>query len=175
MGRHRTAVAAGLLPLILVLAACSGSATTAPATAPASQPASQAAPPSTAPESTAPSTAPSTATTGATVEAKTVGSIGTKLVAGSNGMTVYSFTKDVKDSGKSNCTGGCATTWPPLTVAAGGTPTAGTGVTGKLATITRDDGSLQVTYNGLPLYFFSGDTAPGDGKGVYTNWEAVAP
>jgi predicted lipoprotein with Yx(FWY)xxD motif len=129
MGRHRIAVAAGLLPLILVLAACSGAATTGPTT----QPASQAVPPS----------------------------------------TVYTFTQDVKDSGKSNCTGGCATTWPPLTVT--GTPTAGTGVTGKLATITRDDGSTQVTYNGLPLYFFSGDTAPGDGKGVYTNWEAVAP
>jgi predicted lipoprotein with Yx(FWY)xxD motif len=48
-------------------------------------------------------------------------------------------------------------------------------VTGTLATITRDDGSLQVTYNGLPLYFFSGDQAAGDAKGVYTNWEAVAP
>ena len=172
MGRHRIAVAAGLLPLILVLAACSGAATTTPA----SQAASQAAPPSTA-ASTAPSTttseAPSAATTGATVEAKTVGALGTKLVAGSNGMTVYTFTKDVKDSGKSNCSGGCATTWPPLTVT--GTPTAGAGVTGKLATITRDDGTTQVTYNGLPLYFFSGDTAPGDGKGVYTNWEAVAP
>jgi predicted lipoprotein with Yx(FWY)xxD motif len=177
MGRHRTAVAAGLLPLILALAACSSAATTAPST----QPASQAAPPSTEAQSTAPSTAPSeaaseapsAATSGATVEAKTVGSIGTKLVAGSNGMTVYTFTKDVKDSGKSNCTGGCATTWPPLTVT--GTPTAGTGVTGTLATITRDDGSTQVTYNGLPLYFFSGDQAAGDSKGVYTNWEAVAP
>ena len=170
MRRHRTAVAAGLLPLILVLAACSGAATTAPAT---QAPASQAAPPSTPAESTTPSDAGSPATAGADVEAKTVGSIGTKLVAGSNGMTVYTFTKDVKDSGKSNCSGGCATTWPALTVT--GTPTAGTGVTGTLATITRDDGSVQVTYNGLPLYFFSGDTAPGDGKGVYTNWEAVAP
>jgi predicted lipoprotein with Yx(FWY)xxD motif len=175
MGRHRIAVAAGLLPLILVLAACSGAATTAPA----SQTASQAAPPSSAPstaaQSTAPSEAASGATTGATVEAKPVGQIGTKLVAGSNSMTVYTFTKDVKDSGKSNCNGGCATTWPPLTVPAGGSPTAGTGVTGTLATITRDDGSLQVTYNGLPLYFFSGDQAAGDSKGVYTNWEAVAP
>ena len=170
MGRHRTAVAAGLLPLILVLAACSGAATSAPAT----QPASQAAPPSTA-ASTAPSEAASGATTGATVEAKTVGSIGTKLVAGSNGMTVYTFTKDVKDSGKSVCNGDCAVTWPPLAPPAGGTPTAGAGVTGKLGTITRDDGSAQVTYNGLPLYFFKNDHAPGDANGVYANWEAVAP
>jgi predicted lipoprotein with Yx(FWY)xxD motif len=174
MGRHRIAVAAGLLPLILVLAACSGAATSAPAT----QAASQAAPPSTA-ASTAPSTttseAPSAATTGATVEAKTVGALGTKLVAGSNGMTVYTFTKDVKDSGKSNCNGDCAVTWPPLAAPASGTPTAGAGVTGKLGTITRDDGSVQVTYNGLPLYFFKNDHAPGDANGVYANWEAVAP
>jgi predicted lipoprotein with Yx(FWY)xxD motif len=98
------------------------------------------------------------------------------LVAGSNGMTVYTFTKDVKDSGKSACTGGCLDKWPALTVAAGATATAGTGVSGTLATITRDDnGALQVTYNGLPLYFFKGDSAPGDANGVYTNWEAVKP
>ena len=53
---------------------------------------------------------------------------------------------------------------------------AGDGVIGKLGTITRaDDGTLQVTYNGMPLYFFSGDTAAGDANGVYTNWEAVKP
>jgi predicted lipoprotein with Yx(FWY)xxD motif len=112
----------------------------------------------------------------ATVEAKPVGSIGTVLVAASNGKTVYQFANDVKDSGKSNCTGGCATTWPPLTVAAGATPSGGSGVTGTLGTITRaDDGTLQVTYNGLPLYFFSGDTAAGDANGVYPSWSAVKP
>ncbi|MDQ6793288.1 MAG: hypothetical protein M3067_00410 [Chloroflexota bacterium] len=113
---------------------------------------------------------------GATVEAKAVGAIGTVLVDGSNGMTVYVFSKDVKDSGTSACSGGCITTWPALTVPAGGTPTAGAGVTGKLGTITRaDNHTLQVTYNGLPLYHFSGDQAPGDSKGVYTNWSAVKP
>jgi predicted lipoprotein with Yx(FWY)xxD motif len=178
MGRHRPAVAAGLLPLILVLAACSSAgASTAPAAA--SQPAA----PSTVAASTAPSDTPSEAASqaaspaaaGATVEAKDVGTIGTKLVAGSNGMTVYTFTQDVKDSGKSNCTGGCADTWPALTVPDAASATAGTGVTGKLGTITRDDGKLQVTYNGLPLYFFKNDKAPGDANGVYKNWEAVAP
>ena len=113
---------------------------------------------------------------GATIEAKPVGTIGTVLVAGSNGMTVYIFTKDVKDSGKSACTGGCLETWPALTVPAGATPTAGTGIAGKLGTITREDnGALQVTYNGLPLYFFKNDKAPGDSAGVYENWEAVKP
>jgi predicted lipoprotein with Yx(FWY)xxD motif len=81
-----------------------------------------------------------------------VGSIGTVLVAASNGKTVYQFANDVKDSGKSNCTGGCATTWPPLTVTAGATPSGGSGVPGTLGTITRaDDGTLQVTYNGPEL------------------------
>ena len=91
-------------------------------------------------------------------------------------MTVYTFTMDVKDSGKSACTGGCVATWPPLTVPAGSTPTAGDGVTGTLGTITReDDGSLQVTYNGLPLYFFKNDKAEGDANGIYQNWNAVKP
>jgi predicted lipoprotein with Yx(FWY)xxD motif len=90
-------------------------------------------------------------------------------------MTVYQFSKDTKDSGKSACSGGCATTWPPLTVTAGATPTGDTGVSGKIGTITRDDGTVQVTYNGLPLYFFSGDKAVGDSNGVYANWSAVKP
>jgi predicted lipoprotein with Yx(FWY)xxD motif len=128
----------------------------------------------------APSSAPSAAVA-ATVQAKSVGTIGTVLVA-ANGMTVYNFAKDVKDSGTSACTGGgatpsgCLKTWPAVTVPAGTTPTGGSGATGKLGTITRaDDGTLQVTYNGLPIYYFSGDAAPGDANGVYTNWTAVTP
>jgi predicted lipoprotein with Yx(FWY)xxD motif len=164
---------AALLPLALVLAACGGGATTAPLTfTPATTTPSTAA--SVAP--TEASSAPSQASSGETVEAEDVGTIGTVLVAGSNGMTVYTFAKDVKDSGTSACTGGCIGTWPALTVPAGTTPTAGTGVTGTLGTITRaDDGTLQVTYNGLPLYFFKNDKAPGDANGVYTNWAAVKP
>ena len=174
--RPRLARAAAL-PLVLLLAACSSSAgaTSAPASA-ASVPstAASAAAPSTA-ASEAASSGASAATSGATVEAKPVGSIGTVLVAGSNGMTVYTFTKDVKDSGKSACNAGCIDKWPALTVTGGAAPTAGAGVTGKLATITRDDGATQVTYNGLPLYFFANDKAPGDANGVYANWEAVKP
>ncbi len=168
--------------LLLVAALLAGCSSTGASTAPISQapasvapvsetPASQA-PASQAPASQAPASA---AASGATIEAKSVGSIGTAIVAGSNGMTVYTFTMDTKDSGKSVCTGDCAVTWPPLTVAAGATPTAGTGATGTLATITRDDGTIQVTYNGLPLYFFKNDQAAGDLNGVYENWETVAP
>ena len=178
--RSTVLTALAVLVASLAIVACSSPAATAsPAASVAASPsaAASSAPseaPSTAPSAAA-SEAPSAATSGATVEAKSVGSLGTVLVAGSNGMTVYTFTQDVKDSGTSACTGGCLTTWPALTVASG-TPTGGSGVTGTLGTITRaDDGTTQVTYNGLPLYFFSGDTAPGDGNGVYTNWEAVKP
>ena len=121
-------------------------------------------------------TATSAGASGATVNAHAVGSAGTILVAASNDMTLYNFSKDTKDSGKSACTGGCLDTWPALTVPAGATPVAGDGVTGKLGTITRsDNGAIQVTYNGLPLYFFKNDKAPGDLNGVYENWVTVKP
>ena len=152
------------LAMAAVVAACSSSGASS---APASQAPASAA---------AGSPAASAAAGGLTVDAKPVGTVGTVLVAGSNGMTLYIFTKDVKDSGKSVCTGQCLTTWPALTVAAGQTPTGGTALTGKFGTITReDDGTTQVTYNGLPLYFFSGDKKVGDANGIYTNWEAVKP
>ena len=99
---------------------------------------------------------------------------GTLLVAASNQMTVYTFDKDVAGSGVSNCTGGCLANWPALTIPTGNTPTGGAGVTGTLGTIVRaDNGATQVTYNGLPLYFFANDAAPGDTNGIYTNWRAV--
>ena len=97
------------------------------------------------------------------------------ILTDSKGMTLYQFAKDQMNV--SNCSGGCATAWPPLVVAAGQTPTAGQGVTGKLGVITRQDGSLQVTYNGLPLYFFASDSKPGDttGQGVGGVWSIVHP
>jgi len=108
------------------------------------------------------------------VAGKAIEGHGTLLVASSNQMTVYTFDKDVAGSGASNCTGGCLANWPALTVAAGDTPTGGTGVTGTLGTIVRsDNGTTQVTYNGLPLYFFANDKAPGDTNGIYTNWRAI--
>jgi len=166
----------GALLVIAVVAGCSSSGSSAApaASAPASVAPASAAPAASAPAASA--AASGGAASGVTVEAKPVGSVGTVLVAGSNGMTVYTFTKDVKDSGKSACTGQCITIWPALTVADGATPSAGSGVTGKLGTIKRDDdGKTQVTYNGLPLYFFHNDSAPGDANGVYDMWEVVKP
>jgi predicted lipoprotein with Yx(FWY)xxD motif len=169
MGRRIT-LTIGLSIALVGAAAC----TTPGATTTPTQGATVA-PPTTAPTTAATQPAATTAAA-VTVEAKAVGSAGTILVAASNGMTVYMFAKDVKDSGTSNCTGGCLATWPALTVAAGATPTGGPGVTGTLGTITRaDDGTLQVTYNGKPLYFFKNDKAPGDLNGVYENWQTVTP
>jgi predicted lipoprotein with Yx(FWY)xxD motif len=175
--RSRLLLVATVLVAGIAVLACSSPAASTVSQAPASVAPATVAPSTAASDapSTAPSAAPSSAAA-ATVEAKPVGSIGTVLVAGSNGLTVYTFTKDTKDSGTSACTGGCISTWPALTVDAGATPVAGSGVTGKLGTITRaDDGTLQVTYNGMPLYFFKNDKAPGDANGVYENWEAVKP
>jgi predicted lipoprotein with Yx(FWY)xxD motif len=155
------------LPLIaaLLVAGCSSAAAT---------PIPAAATPAAATAATA-TNAPVTGSS-ATVLAQTAGTAGIVLVAGANKMTVYTFTTDVANSGKSACTAACLVKWPALMVPAGTTPTAGTGVTGTLGTITRaDDGTLQVTYNGLPLYFYQGDKAPGDTTGSYPNWNLVKP
>jgi predicted lipoprotein with Yx(FWY)xxD motif len=112
----------------------------------------------------------------ATVEFRDSGAKGKVLVASSNQMTVYTFEKDTANSGKSACTGACITKWPALSMTAGATPAAGSGVSGKLGTFVRsDDSTTQVTYNGLPLYFFSNDKAPGDTNGDYQNWLLIKP
>jgi predicted lipoprotein with Yx(FWY)xxD motif len=155
---------AAIVSLAGLAAACSAAATAAPASSPSPAPAASVA-----------ASAPAAAG-GPVVMTATVGTVGTLVVASSNGMTVYTFDKDVANSGTSACTGGCIAKWPALTVPAGSTPTGASGVTGKLGTITRaDDSTLQVTYNGKPLYFFSGDKAAGDSNGIYTGWSAVKP
>lgn len=88
--------------------------------------------------------------------------LGTILVD-AEGMTLYTFTNDTANSGESACVDACAQAWPPLTVE--GEPTAGDGIDGELATIERTDGTTQVTYKGLPLYFFASDATPGDTNG----------
>lgn len=84
---------------------------------------------------------------------------GATVLTSAQGMTLYWFVPDT--STKSNCNGSCAHYWPPVK----GPVTAGTGVTGKLGTITRSDGSMQATYNGHPLYTYLADTAAGQNKG----------
>ena len=94
---------------------------------------------------------------GNTVSEKAIGS--QQVLVDSQGMVLYWFAPDT--SSKSNCSGQCATYWPPVK----GPLTAGSGVTGTLATITRSDGSTQATYDGHPLYTYIGDKSPGQNTG----------
>ncbi len=98
-----------------------------------------------------------------------------RFLVGPNGMTLYLFLND--EPGVSNCTGDCATNWPPLTVESADALSAGVNVPGELATIERDDGTLQVTYNGRPLYYWAQDAAIGDatGEGRGDVWFVVRP
>src|SRR5215211_692493 len=88
------------------------------------------------------------------------------------GMTLYLFTKDTTP-GESTCYDQCAENWPPFT--ADEPLTLPGDVEGTLTTITRDDGSTQVAYNDIPLYYFAEDQAPGDvlGQGVGDVWFVV--
>lgn len=162
------------LAVALVLAACGGGATNAPTQGTTPTQAASEAPMSEAPASEAPM---SEAPTDATVLAEEVGDAGVIIIDGETRLTLYYFEMDEKDSGVSNCKDACLTAWPALTVAEGETPTGGEGVdASKLGTIVRDDnGETQVTYDGLPLYFFQNDAEPGDLNGVYENWITVAP
>jgi predicted lipoprotein with Yx(FWY)xxD motif len=104
-----------------------------------------------------------------TVGTGTSASLGTYLT-GPTGMALYTHAGDSATS--STCSGGCATAWPPL--AATGQATAGAGVTGQLGTLTRADGTTQVTYGGLPLYYWQGDTKAGDVTGNGVNGFSIA-
>jgi len=88
-----------------------------------------------------------------------------QILVDSQGSTLYLFQKDM--GSQSECTGACAASWPPLR--ANGKPTAGSGANASLlGTTPRSDGAPQVTYNGHPVYQFSGDQQPGEtnGEGV---------
>jgi predicted lipoprotein with Yx(FWY)xxD motif len=96
------------------------------------------------------------------------------VLTGANGMTLYMFGKDTKDT--SNCYDQCATAWPPLLTEAA--PKAGKGTdSALLGTTTRKDGKMQVTYAGMPLYYWFQDKKAGDvlGQDVGKVWYVVAP
>ncbi len=93
------------------------------------------------------------------------------VLTGPNGMTLYTFDRDTAGSGKSVCNGPCATNWPPLMAQAGAQGGGG------YSTITRDDGSAQVAYQGKPLYYWVKDSKPGErsGDGVNNLWRVARP
>ena len=113
---------------------------------------------------------------GGTVITTAKSSAGTVL-ATSSGRAVYLWAKDTGDM--SNCNGACAGAWPPVTTT--GTATAsGSATASDIGTITRSDGTKQVTYDGHPLYYFSGDSGPGTASGQGSDafgakWWLVAP
>jgi len=93
------------------------------------------------------------------------------VLVGPNGMTLYTFDRDVTGSGKSVCNGPCATNWPPLMAAE--TDKA----SGDYTIITRDDGKKQWAMKGKPLYYWVKDSKAGDktGDGVQNVWHIVKP
>jgi predicted lipoprotein with Yx(FWY)xxD motif len=151
----------------LVLAACGGSSTST-SSGSGSTPSYGAAKPSTSNTSNSSGAA-------SVVSTKT-SSLGTFLVD-SNGRALYLW--DADHGSKSACSGACAQAWPPLTTT--GTPKASGAVKASLlGTTKRTDGSREVTYAGHPLYYFAGDTQPGQTTGQGSNgfgapWWVVTP
>jgi predicted lipoprotein with Yx(FWY)xxD motif len=159
--RRWLTITAGAIAAGLLAAACSSGTTSSSSTPAASSPASQA------------SSSPSAAA--ATVSLHSLAKIPGKALVTGNGRALYLFEAD--KNGKSTCTGACASAWPPYTVS--GKAQAGAGVNRSLlGTIQRADGSMQVTYNGHPLYLFTGDsgggTANGEGSKAFgASWYVV--
>jgi predicted lipoprotein with Yx(FWY)xxD motif len=156
------------MALMAALAGCAGSPGTTGTTAAAT-------PSGTSPSATSAAPTGGSTTAAAAVDLKTATSSAGNIVVDAKGMSVYFFTKDVKDSGTSACTAACLTAWPPLTTTSA-TPKV-EGVTGKVGTITTPDGAKQVTLNGLPLYYYAQDKKPGDvlGQGVNNVWYLADP
>jgi predicted lipoprotein with Yx(FWY)xxD motif len=117
----------------------------------------------------------STVAPAALITTKHNAKLGTILASGSKRLTVYLFTPDT--AGTSKCTGACSAVWKPVTGTAKAT---GGAMSSDLSTITRSDGTKQVTYKGHPLYLYSRDGDSGDvyGEGLKTfggQWYALRP
>ncbi|MGH7756651.1 MAG: COG4315 family predicted lipoprotein [Vulcanimicrobiaceae bacterium] len=146
-----------LWPLLAaaVMAGCSGGGAGSPGTlygrTTPSAPATASPPPATG---ATPSPAPGNAAVLATATLK-----GAPGFVNSAQHTVYVFDADLASPGHSVCNGACTQNWPPVA------PPAGVTLAGSFSTITRDDGSVQLTYKGRPLYTFIADGAPGQTNG----------
>ncbi len=148
-------LAATAASAVALLAGCGSSSSSSSSSSTAASTAA-----STPTQSTA-ATTTAAATPGVTVQTKS-GKLGTILAAGPKKMTVYLWEGD--KGGASGCSGECAKAWPPVTTA-GAPVAAGSALSADLGTITRSDGTKQVTYKGHPLYFFEKDGDAGDAYG----------
>ena len=163
MKRNVVMALAMVTPGLLLMTACGSPTAAVPTAAPTAVPAVAA--------TTQPEVAPVVADT---VKVMVSDSSLGKILVADNGMTLYVFTKDTANS--PTCYDKCATSWPPLLTK--NKPQVGTGADASLlGTTTRNDGTMQVTYNSKPLYFFSKDKTAGDvtGQGVGSVWFALAP
>ena len=138
---NRWVAASGIAAFALVVAACGSSGSSNSGTGSGSSA----------------SSAPAASTSRNMVKERKIG--GATVLTTAKGFTIYWFAADTMM--KSNCNGSCIKYWPPVK----GPATAGPGVSGKLGTIKRSDGTLQATFNGHPLYTYVGDSAPGQNKG----------
>lgn len=119
--------------------------------------------------------APSAYAAGATVKATEHPTLGT-ILTDADGRTLYRFTRDTINT-SSACYDNCAVTWPPL-LAGDENPVAGEGIDGNLlGVLERTDGTRQVMYNGMPLYYYNQDAQPGDANGQRRGdvWFVVHP
>jgi predicted lipoprotein with Yx(FWY)xxD motif len=118
--------------------------------------------------------AASPASAGQVVQVRNIPGLGNVLV-GSDGMTLYVFTKD--PPGANVCTGACASLWPAEQLEPGQVPSAGSGVTAAVGSIILADESSQITINNMPVFNYSKDLKPGDvlGQGFKGFWYVLDP
>jgi predicted lipoprotein with Yx(FWY)xxD motif len=155
----RIAVVAGTIVIGLsTLTACGGGASAA--TNPPAQ---------STPSPSAPATGP------AALSTATAGNFG-KIVVDGTGRTLYVYDLDTANPSKSNCDGSCAALWPPLP-AGTGTPKLTGVAAASVGTVTRSDGTKQLTLAGWPLYYYAEDAKAGDvtGQAVGGTWWVVGP
>jgi predicted lipoprotein with Yx(FWY)xxD motif len=172
----RRSVIALIAVVALAAAACTsgGGATPSPSAATASQSAAAASPSAAATESASPSESEGEEEE-YKIEVDDNATLG-KILTGEEGKTLYIFKKDTA-ANESTCTGQCADAWPPFVLEGDEKAEAGDGVTGTIATFDRPDGTKQVSYNGMPLYYFKNDAKAGDvnGQGINDVWFAATP
>jgi predicted lipoprotein with Yx(FWY)xxD motif len=132
--------------------------------------------PSSAPAASAPA-APSSAAGSNTAAALSVtqSPLG-PIVTDAKGRTLYRFDSDTTSPPASNCTGTCASLWPPALGSASSVTVNGVNKS-LVGTVTRSDGTMQLTLAGSPLYEYAGDSGPGQtaGQGVMGTWWAITP